>query len=289
MPRIRSVKPEIVSDVRLSSVSRDARLTFIYMITQADDIGLLAGAPRQLVGTLYPLDESVTAPMLFDWIDELVAGGLIRRRETRDGVPVLQITNWAKHQRVDNAGRSQLGALLAESPDDPPHFAEGNGDPPRSAESRGLDQRPPISDLGSPTTDPRSPTTEDVAAAAIALSVAANNGLAEHPKRPQPIPRIVGTHMRSHAAAEDILSAGVPLAFAEVVVYDAARAHTAEDQVTSLKFFTAAVKRAWGLAQEAERSANGKNGGHPDPIDAAFDEAARRINAKRAAAEATHA
>lgn len=267
MARIRSVKPEIVADSKLSSVSRDARLTFIYAITQADDIGLLAGAPRQLVGTLYPLDESVTAPMLRTWIDELVSIGLVRIRETRDGVPVLQIKNWSKHQRIDNAGRSQLGALLAESPDDPPQSAATRGDPtrpgppidalrdpPRAAATRGLDLLPPTKDLGPPTKD-LGPTTT-ARDAAVVLAVAANRGLLEHPDKPQRIPRIHATQGRTLEAAERILSAGVPLAFAESAVYEFARSNTADGEVKSLGYFVDAVVRRWNEAQEEARIGN---------------------------------
>jgi hypothetical protein len=59
MPRIRTIKPELPADVKLASVSRDARLTFIYAITQSDDLGFIAGSPRQLMGALYPLDDDV--------------------------------------------------------------------------------------------------------------------------------------------------------------------------------------------------------------------------------------
>lgn len=262
MPRIRTIKPELPADVKLASVSRDARLTFIYAITQSDDHGLIAGSPRQLLGALYPLDEAVTQPILLGWVEELVSVGLIRWRSTRDGVPVLQITNWTKHQRIDNAGRSQLLGLLAESPSDP---ADVRGDSPRAAEDRGLDQRPRTEDLG---------PVVGGSDAAIALSVEANRGLEEHPTKPQKIAPIIATNGKSYEAAEEIAQAGVPLAFAQRTIYDLARSHNSDTPIKSLRYFVTAVIRAWQQyqASEAVKASSappplklaGK--GEPDPI-----------------------
>ncbi len=271
MPRIRSLKPEITSDVKLARVSRDARLTFIYAITQADDLGLLAGSHRQLLGALYPLDDDVTVPLLLSWIEELVAVEVFRWRATRDGVPVIEILNWSKHQRIDNAGRSQLGALLADLPVDPsasPDLAESRGDSPRTAAKNpplalhprsGLSATRGGSPLGPPTTDHGSPITDHqllVADAQTRLTVAANKGLAEHddPRRRQPIARIMASSGKSLEAAESITQAGVPIAFAESAVYEIAKSHTADGEVKHLTYFTKAVIRAWEEHQETERS-----------------------------------
>lgn len=262
MPRIRSLKPELVSDVKLASVSRDARYTFILMITQADDAGLLAGAHRQLLGALYPLDEDVTIGVLLAWIEQLVAVGLVRWLATRDGVPVLQITNWTKHQRIDNAGRSQLGALLAESPRELPNLAELRREPPRgldpASDPRGLDHRPPTTDLGSPVI-----TDVSVSDAACVLSRAANRGLAEHPKQPQAMPPIIATGGRTHEATVAILEAGIPIPFAESAIYELAKNHTADRTVKSLMFFVEYAKRRWAEHKAAEDM---KNSTAPAPL-----------------------
>lgn len=109
---------------------------------------------------------------------------------------------------------------------------------------------------------------EVVAAAAVSLSVRANQGLAEHATKPQPIARIVGTSGASFAAAERILQAGVPIAFAESTVYELARTHNAEGLVRSLKYFTDAVLRAFESANETaaaigNASPNGRKGRKP--------------------------
>lgn len=240
MPRIRTIKPELPADVKLASVTIAARLTFVYSITQADDHGLIAGNPRQLLGVLFPLDQSITEPILLGWVEELVGVGLMRWRSTRDGVPVLQIANWSKHQRIDNAGRSQLLGLLAESPSDP---ADVRGDSPRVAEVRGLDQRPRTEDLG---------PVVGGSDGAIALSIEANRGLAEHPTKAQPIAPIIATNGKSYEAAEEIAQAGVPLTFAQRTIYELARSHASETPIKSLRYFVTAVIRAWQQHVETE-------------------------------------
>ena len=133
MARIRTIKPEIASDVKLAAISIQARYTFVLLISQADDEGLIAGSHRQLLGSLYPHDETVTPGDLLAWIEELVTVGLVRWRSTTDGAPIIELTNWAKHQRIDNKGRSQLAGLLVP-------LAESRGESPRTAEVRRLEE-----------------------------------------------------------------------------------------------------------------------------------------------------
>jgi hypothetical protein len=108
MPRIRTIKPEFATDEKLARVSRDARLTFVLCITQADDDGLLPGNHRQLLAALYPLDDAVSYAKLAGWLEELVEMGRLRWRQTVDGSPILEITRWAAHQRVDHKGKSLI-------------------------------------------------------------------------------------------------------------------------------------------------------------------------------------
>lgn len=122
MARIRSIKPELPGDEKLATVSRDARLTFILAMTQVDDDGLLAASPRQLLGSLFPLDDSVTPALLEAWIGELIAIGRVRWRRTRDAARVLELCNWKKHQKIDKPSPSKITPLLAP-------FDEGSQNP----------------------------------------------------------------------------------------------------------------------------------------------------------------
>ena len=114
MARIRSLKPETPHDRKLATVPRDARLTFLYLVSQADDDGLVRGTPRHLLGQLFPHDEDVTEGVLLGWIEALVSLSIVRWRRTVDGAPVLEIVNWVKHQRIVNRGKPGLATTLAE-------------------------------------------------------------------------------------------------------------------------------------------------------------------------------
>lgn len=120
MSRIRTLKPELPSDEKLARVSRDARLAFIYAITQADDYGLLRGSPRQLLGVLFPFDDDVTAESLDGWLGQLVDQGIVRWRCTADGAPVLELVNWSRHQVVHKPAQPRLLNSLRPLPETSP-------------------------------------------------------------------------------------------------------------------------------------------------------------------------
>lgn len=113
MARIRSIKPELPSDRLLGSLPIGVRLTFVYLITQADDYGLVPGEPRQLLGLLFPHNRDITETELEGWITCLANAERVQRLTTTDGSTVLRIVRWERHQRVDNRrGSSPLLAAL---------------------------------------------------------------------------------------------------------------------------------------------------------------------------------
>ena len=115
MPRIRTIKPELPRDKRLAGLSRDARYTFVLLITQADDDGCFTAEPRETLASLYPHDRDVTEELLGRWLhEELGASGLVEYFQTADGM-VGRIANWKKHQRIDHPAKHTLNASLATS------------------------------------------------------------------------------------------------------------------------------------------------------------------------------
>ncbi len=113
MARIRTVKPETPQDERLARVSRDARLTFIYLLTVADDAGYFRASLRYLLGVLFPHDDDVTPERLKGWLKELTDNGQVEWKRLNDGSPVGYIVNFAKHQRIDRPSRSFLREEVA--------------------------------------------------------------------------------------------------------------------------------------------------------------------------------
>jgi hypothetical protein len=132
----------LADDAKLASVSITARYTFVLLISKSDDDGLVPGAHRQLLGLLYPHNEDVTVAYLLEWLEELATIGVVRWRVTRDRVPVVELVNWSKHQRIDNKGRNTLRGLLLDEHDaavtdsGSRNLAESRGDLRRLAEPR---------------------------------------------------------------------------------------------------------------------------------------------------------
>lgn len=119
---------------------------------------------------------------------------------------------------------------------------------------------------GSPATATASAfadTPELVADARVRFCAAANKGLAEHPRRPQSVPRILPNQGTAVQATEIILNAGIPIDFAEAELYALGKSHVAEDWVTSLNYFVGGVGRAWQRHQATLQRSASKPGRNP--------------------------
>jgi hypothetical protein len=92
-------------------------------------------------------------------------------------------------------------------------------------------------------------STHSLPSDAVRLCTAANRGLAEHPKRPQAIPKIYVGQGSTVEAMEILRAAGVPIEFAEEAVFEAARSHTSNKGVSGLKYFASRVVEQWQIKQ----------------------------------------
>ncbi len=108
MARIRSIKPELKRDAKLARVSRDARLTFVHCISEADDEGYLWAEPRQLLAEFFPYDTGVTERIVMRWVEELVTIGVLRWRVSRHGPRALEIVKFCQHQKIDRPTASRI-------------------------------------------------------------------------------------------------------------------------------------------------------------------------------------
>lgn len=95
------------------------RYTFLLIVSQCDDYGLLEAQPRQLMGKLFPHDQELVDADVLGWVEQLVQAGRIRWRVTDDGSPVLEVVNWAKHQMVKNPGKPILRDKLRPADETP--------------------------------------------------------------------------------------------------------------------------------------------------------------------------
>lgn len=94
MPRARNIKPGFFTNEVLAELSPLTRLLFIGLWTEADREGRLEDRPTRLRLRLFPLDEFSVEESL----EQLCAKGFIARY-LADGIAVIQILAWHKHQR----------------------------------------------------------------------------------------------------------------------------------------------------------------------------------------------
>lgn len=135
MGRIRSIRPELPHSATLGACSRDARYLFVLLFTLADDEGRLRGHERLLASLLFPFDLDA-GDLVGGWLTELSAQRSVIRY-TVDGVDLLAIPGWHRHQRIDKPTPSRLPA-----PPDQPVAASGDEES-RTASERSASPREP--------------------------------------------------------------------------------------------------------------------------------------------------
>lgn len=117
MARIRTLKPSIWSDESFITLTRDARLLCIGMISHADDAGRIIASGPALIGAIYPHD-NITARQIEKWRDEIAATGLAVVYTVGQGT-YAHFPNWRRHQRIQKPypsvlpeppGQMELGA-----------------------------------------------------------------------------------------------------------------------------------------------------------------------------------
>lgn len=91
--RARNIKPGFYKNEDLAECSVWARLIFPGLWMMADRDGRLEDRPKRIKAELLPFDAVEVEPLL----EELAERGFIRRYE-RDGLKIIQVVNFAKHQ-----------------------------------------------------------------------------------------------------------------------------------------------------------------------------------------------
>jgi len=154
--RIRTLKPEWLDDECLSCLSVEARLLSIGLILIADDHGRGRASIAFLASRVFTYEENAKA-MVSRSLAELrgdsprtsASAWAFIRLYSVGGQDYYEITNWSKHQRIDNASRPRVpgpdaeGAIMITSPRNSANLGETR-----------LDLRPPTSDHRPPITDP---------------------------------------------------------------------------------------------------------------------------------------
>jgi hypothetical protein len=221
------------------------------LISMADDFGRLHDSPKQIEAFVWPHEER--SRDCRDSLARLARMGRIVRGATASGQRVIQIANWSKHQRVDKPSvKAALPEIVAASTDpDPEPNTSRNGRESLASDSRSdldLDQRSPINDQ---RISERKPTAADVSQATIDLTVAANQGIsAKFGEQPTPL---LAAHGKSHALAQALLDAGIPIAFAQRSV--ARQCQSLAAPVRSMAYFEKGIREHWAQLQAHEQAA----------------------------------
>jgi hypothetical protein len=113
VPRIRTIKPEFWADEKLAPLDPTTRLTFLGLISMADDTGRLVDNVKQIDAFLYPETDD-TARQALETLAQL---GRIRRGVTDSGQRVIQLVNW-KHQKIDKPNYASCLPPIAGDPED---------------------------------------------------------------------------------------------------------------------------------------------------------------------------
>lgn len=150
MARIRSLKPELWQDEAVGDLSRDARLLFVGLITQADDEGRLVGAGRLIWSQVYPWDD-IDLGSFERWLEELAGAELVQRYESNDGRQYLHLIGWKQHQKISHPTPSRLPKppsrrkrpreASRKAPEDAGKAPERNGTIPEGSSLIGGDRR----------------------------------------------------------------------------------------------------------------------------------------------------
>lgn len=106
MPRIRSLKPSFWADESIATLSRDARLLTIGLISFADDQGRFLASITAINGYVYPHDDLPPARVR-RWLGEIRDAGIIHLY-TVARCDYGVFPHWAEHQRINRSSPSLL-------------------------------------------------------------------------------------------------------------------------------------------------------------------------------------
>lgn len=101
MARIRTIKPELWMSHQVMNCTRDARLLFIGLITQADDEGRGSADPRRLKASIFPGDEDITFDAIRRMLDELSTNALATTYDGGEHGLIYAMPTWRHHQSLD--------------------------------------------------------------------------------------------------------------------------------------------------------------------------------------------
>ena len=110
MARIRTIKPELWESEKTGRLSPLARLTFIGLISLADDEGRGRAGIGFLMGRLHPYGVGVTPQLLSESLQEIENVGLAQLYDGADGCSFYALPGFKDNQKIDRPSPSKLPA-----------------------------------------------------------------------------------------------------------------------------------------------------------------------------------
>jgi hypothetical protein len=107
MARIRSIKPELRTDLTVAEWPREVRYAWVLLLGYLDDYGRGRDDSRLVVADLFPLDRDVTERKINIWLDRMVKSGPLCRYNV-DGQGYFHAVKWSNHQRISHPTDSRL-------------------------------------------------------------------------------------------------------------------------------------------------------------------------------------
>lgn len=114
MARKRMIDPGFWTDEKLGTCTREERLLFMGLISNADDDGRLPGHPALLKSMIFPYDYDITPDEVNKWVQSLYKKQIIAIYQV-NGQTYIWICNFSKHQSIKKKTESKLPA----PPDNP--------------------------------------------------------------------------------------------------------------------------------------------------------------------------
>lgn len=170
MPRIRTVKPEFWGDEKLAPMTPIDRLVFLGLVGMADDAGRILDSVKVVDAFVFPYTADTSGPSL----ESLANAGRILRGITASGQRVIQITNWAKHQRVDHPNLKSCYPEIV-SQQEVAEIREIVANDSREVRAPTNDQRPTTDDRRPPSGLP--PAVLDAASGYLKTQTVARTGM----------------------------------------------------------------------------------------------------------------
>ena len=99
MARIRTIKPQFWDDLKLSKLTRDARLLYIGLWNFCDDLGVIPAEPSYSKSKIFPYDQ-IQIQQYEKWLVELHQKGFINQFSHRSE-DFYYLPSLSKHQRID--------------------------------------------------------------------------------------------------------------------------------------------------------------------------------------------